>query len=159
MQQEAQAWRVQKALDPEKADTVAKSLAHHQSQMSDLLSDDQQDAWQAADKDYGQYKALQKFVGKANASATDLTSDSLTDVGKLKSGMQTLGNVSRKGTPTDVLARGFGDDGAEQLRQVVQDASDNQATRNAVKKATYAAPFIGAGATYLHHLLNLAPSK
>ena len=47
--------------------------------MSDLLSDEQKAAWQAADKDYGQFKALQRFVGKANNSATDLTSDALTD--------------------------------------------------------------------------------
>jgi len=148
IQKESQAVKAQQALDPEKASSIAKSLSDHQSQMDELLSDDQKAAWQNADKDYSQFKALQRFVGKANASATDLTSDALTDVNRLKSGMQSLGNVSRKGTPTDVLARGFGDEGAATLRQITQDASKQTADKAAAKTALkWGSGVAGAGVT------------
>jgi hypothetical protein len=60
---------------------------------------------------------------KAKNAATDLTSSRVTDVNRLKSGMQAMSNATRKGTPTNLLSRAFGED-AEALKAIVQKGSE-----------------------------------
>jgi flagellar motility protein MotE (MotC chaperone) len=147
------AYKVQANMDPSKADEIASTLKDAQSTMSDLLDQGQTARWKQADGDWSRYKALQQVQGKANAAATDLTSDSLNDVGKLQSGVQALSNkMGKGGNPIDIVSKAFGDD-AGAIRQIVQDAVNTTSNTAAAKTLLKwvgggAASTAGAGAGY-----------
>ncbi len=151
-----QAVRAQSALDPAKASEIAEELAANKDKMAELLTDEQRAAWKSADSDYGRFKTLQRFFVKAKGAATDLTSPELTDVNRLKTGMRSMENATRKGTPTDLLSHAFGE-GAETLKSIVQRGSEMTADKEAAQKLLkWIVPSLGlAGAGYagLKHLI------
>jgi hypothetical protein len=157
--QESKAYKVQLNSDPTKADEIAASLNEHKSAMQDLLNDGQRAQWQQADADWSRFKALQRVQGKANAAATDLTSDELQDVNKLQSGAQSLANTTRGGHPIDLLAKAFGDD-AGNIRKIVQEganlASHSQAAKLFLKWAVPATGVVGAAAYGGHKAISKA---
>jgi hypothetical protein len=141
--------KAQSAVDPAKAKDIAEELAANKDKMGRLLTDDQQAAWKAADGDYSRFKSLEKFFVKAKNAATNLTSSDLTDVNRLKTGMKSMENASRQGTPTNILSRAFGED-AETLKGIVQKGSDMVNDKEAAKKLIHwLVPSLGlAGAGY-----------
>lgn len=148
--------KAQSALDPAKASEIAEELAANRDKMTELLNDEQRAAWKSADSDYGRFKALQRFFVKAKGAATDLTSPELTDVNRLKTGMRSMENATRKGTPTDMLSHAFGQ-GAETLKGIVQKGSEMLDDKEAAKKLLkWIVPSLGlAGAGYeaVRHLI------
>ena len=126
------AYKTQQNIDPDKAEEIGATLKDATQSMADLLDKGQSARWKQADQDWTRYKALQQVQGKANAAATDLTSDALTDVGKLQSGTQSLTNTKRAGARIDMLARAFGDD-AGNIRAIVQDATNMTSHSQAAK--------------------------
>jgi hypothetical protein len=148
--------KAQSALDPSRAQEIAEELAANKDKMSQLLTDEQKAAWQAADGDYSRFKALERFFVKAKNAATNLTSPELTDVNRLKTGMKTLENTTRQGTPTNLLSRAFGE-GAETLKGIVQTGSemldDKEAAKRLLKWIIPSLGLAGAGYAGVKHLL------
>jgi hypothetical protein len=147
--------RAQSAVDPSRAKEIAEELAANKDKMSQILTDEQKAAWQAADGDYSRFKALERFFVKAKTAATNLTSPELTDVNKLKTGMRAMENASRQGTPTNMLSRAFGE-GAETLKGIVQKGSemldDKEAAKTLLKWIAPSLGLAGAGYEALRHL-------
>lgn len=123
IQQYQQAYKLQAKLDPEKAESIKKTLDTAKQTMSSMLEKGQQDVWDNADRDWQQYRSLQQVLSKTARSAEDLTSDELTNVNKLKSGLQSVQNATRGGNPVDYLKRAFPEH-ADQINTIVQEASD-----------------------------------
>jgi hypothetical protein len=143
------AYKAQLNLDPDKAADIGSSLSDAKDSMANLLDEGQTARWKQADQDWSRYKALQQVQGKANAAATDLTSDELQDVAKLKSGVQSLGNMKRAGNPIDMLSRAFGDD-AGNIRQIVQKSANTASNVQAAQQFLKWAGLVG-GAGVLGH--------
>jgi hypothetical protein len=133
-----QAYKTQQNLDPTKAQEIKTMLDDATQTMDSLLNDEQKAQWADADADWSRYKAMQRFQGKANNAAKDLTSDELTDVDALQSGARSLSNTTRKGNPVDLLNRAFGDD-AEKIKSIIQQGSDMKSDAAAAKAFAKAA--------------------
>jgi hypothetical protein len=147
--------RAQQQIDPDRAAEIARDLEKNKSAMEDLLSPEQKQQWVDADADWSKYKALQTVKGKVNAAATDLTSNALQDVSKLKSGMQSLANRTVKGTPVDVLQRAFGND-ANTLKNIVQSGAKTAEAKsdalNYLYGALKGAAIVGGASTVVHYV-------
>jgi hypothetical protein len=147
--------RAQSAVDPARAKDIAEELAANKDKMSQLLTDEQKATWGAADADYSRFKALERFFVKAKNAATNLTSPELTDVNRLKTGMKSMENVSRQGSPTDMLSRAFGEH-TQGLKAIVQKGSemldDKEAAKTLLKWIAPSLGLAGAGYEALRHL-------